>query len=225
MKVMGSVWARRLAAVGLVLTMGAGGVACGSDEQVKEEEPFVRAAEVCVGLFAGSLAKKVESVTGDTVFYRSGTKALENVVKALKRGHESGRSWAAGAELCRLSPKGGGLRNRGGIKFYMYAPQDVKDSRISAGTELYKMGKKAEVRRGGATLFVECVSPQLEGSREDPLRILGTFGRGENDAPDTREFREANLEILHAGALSVVKELDCENNGGLPQKPVMEPFK
>lgn len=220
---MGWVRARRLFAVaGLVLALGAGGVACGSDEKA-EEDPFVGAAEVCNELFAGPLAKKVEAVTGDTVFYNRGAKGLDNVVATLKRGYASGRSWGPRAELCRLAPKGGGLRERGGLAFSMYAPQDVKDSRMSAGSVLYTMGKRSEARQSSASLYLECASPQLKGSSENPLRIYGSFTHGESDAPDTREVREANLEILHAAGLAVVKRLDCENNAGLTEKPVLEP--
>ncbi|MFC9246925.1 hypothetical protein ACFT7S_23900 [Streptomyces sp. NPDC057136] len=223
MKIRGSVRAVRvLAAAGLVLAMGAGGVACGSDEKA-EEDPFVGAAEVCDGLFAGPLAKKVESVTGRTVFFRSGTKDLDNVVEALKEGHASGRNWAGGAKLCKLRPKGARVGDGGGLTFSMYARQDVTDPRMADGSELYTMGKRSEVRRQGASIYLECVSPQLKGSSGNPLRIFGSFGRGESDAPDSRESREANLEILHAAALAVVKELDCENNAGLPEKPVLEP--
>ncbi|MEU0158127.1 hypothetical protein ABZ154_04595 [Streptomyces sp. NPDC006261] len=194
-----------------------------ADRTASKEDPFVGAAEVCNGLFAGPLAKKVESVTGDTVFSRSGSRKMEGVVDALKRGHESGRSWATGAELCRLSPKGGGTRDRGALSFSMYAPQDVGDRRLPEGWQLYTMGKQSEVGPGGASLYFECVSPQLKGSENTPLRIRGGFGRGRSDAPDTRELRDANLEILHAASLAVAKELDCKGNAGLPEKPDLRP--
>ncbi|MEW2071656.1 hypothetical protein [Streptomyces sp. NPDC007346] len=143
-RTVGSARAGRLvAAVGLVLAVGAGGAACGSGDDAAEE-PFVGAAEVCDGLFAGPLAKKVESVTGDTVFHRSGPGKLDGVVDALRRGHESGNDWATGAELCRLSPKGGGSRDRGALSFSMYAPQDVGDLRLPEGWELYSMGKQSD---------------------------------------------------------------------------------
>ncbi|MFD3742719.1 hypothetical protein [Streptomyces sp. NPDC058629] len=221
--IVGSRAGRMIAAVGLVLAMGVGGAACGSDGG-GEEDPFVGAAEVCNGLFAGPLAKKVESVTGDTVFRRSGPGRMGGVVDALKRGHESGRSWAAGAELCRLSPKGGGLRDRGVLSFSMYAPQDVGDRRLPEGWQLYTMGKQSEVGPGGASLYFECVSPQLKGSENTPLRIRGGFGRGRSDAPDTRELRDANLEILHAASLAVAEELDCKGKAGLPEKPDLRPL-
>ncbi|MET7503110.1 hypothetical protein [Streptomyces microflavus] len=212
-----------VAAVGPVLAMGACGAACGSDGDDEAEDPFVGAAEVCNGLFAGPLAKKVESVTGDTVFRRSGPERMGGVVDALKRGHKSGRSWVTGAELCRLSPKGGGTRDRGALSFSMYAPQDVGDRRLPEGWQLYAMGKQSEVGPGGASLYFECVSPQLKGSEATPLRIRGGFGRGRSDASDTRELRDANLKVLHAASLAVAKELDCKGNVGLPEKPDLRP--
>ncbi|RPK77262.1 hypothetical protein EES45_21550 [Streptomyces sp. ADI97-07] len=224
MKVVGSVRAGRvLSAVGLVLAMGVGGVACGGSDEKTGEDTFVGAEEVCDGLFAGPLASKVQSVTGDAEFFATGAKGLDNVVEALKRGHASGRSWATGAELCPLSPKGAAAGDSGGIKFSMYAPRDVEDPRTSADTESYDMGEKAESRPAGASLYFECASPQVKGSDERPLRIFGSFGRGKSDAADTPASRAANLEILHAASLSVVKKLDCENDGGLPKTPVLTP--
>lgn len=215
---------RSFAVVGLLLTTSIGLVSCGVGEK-NEEKTFVGAAEVCDGLFAGPLAKQVEEVTGDTEFFATGTKgkAMKNVVGALKKGYASGRSWATGADLCELDPKGGALGDGAGIKFFMYAPQDVEDPDMPAGAELYTMGKKSEVRKTGASLYLECVSPQIKGSDKVPLRIYGGFGRGESDAPDNRRFRNANMQILHAGALALVRELDCKDDAGLPETPVLEP--
>ncbi|MDF6020734.1 hypothetical protein [Streptomyces sp. JH34] len=208
----------------LALTVSLGLVSCGADE-AREEETFVGADEVCDGLFDGPLAKQVELVTGDTEFFAMGAEggAMSSVVDALKRGYASGRSWATGGDLCELDPKGGRLGEGADIKVSMYAPQDVEDSRDQAATELYTMGKRSEVGERSASLYLECVSPQIEGSEEIPLRIHGGFDRGESSAPDSRRFRNANMEILHAGALALVKELDCKDRAGLPETPVLQP--
>ncbi|MGW1812644.1 hypothetical protein ACWCQM_03540 [Streptomyces sp. NPDC002125] len=225
MKSVGLARAGRLAAVvGLVVAAGAGLAACGSDAEGKGgDETFVGADKVCGGLFDASLAKKVEAVTTDSEFFASGTGGRDKVVEALTDGYESGRSWATGADLCELSPKGGGAGDGAALKFSMYAPQDVKDLRTAPGTVSYTMGKRSEARATGASLYLECVSPQLKGSEAQPLRIYGGFTVGESDAPDTPETRDANLEILHTGALSVVKELGCEDNAGLPETPDLTP--
>ncbi|SCF97052.1 hypothetical protein [Streptomyces sp. Ncost-T10-10d] len=208
-------------AAGLVMALGAGSVACASEK--KEEKTFVGAAEVCGDVFAGPLAEMVEKVTGDKLFFAKSPKGMERVVAALKEGYESGRPWAAGDVLCLLHPKDSAQTDDGGVKFSMYAPQDVEDEGLPAGFELYTMGVQSSVGRGGAGLYFECVSPQLKGSDKTPLRIHGSFGRGVSDAPDTREYRNLNMTILHAVSLKLVKELDCANNGGLPKSPVLTP--
>ncbi|MGW1107414.1 hypothetical protein [Streptomyces sp. NPDC002540] len=212
---------RWLTAAGLVMVLGAGSVACASEK--KEEKTFVGASEVCGDVFAGPLAEMVEKVTGDKLFFAKSSKGMERVVAALKEGYESGRPWAAGDVLCSLRPKGANQTDEGGVKFSMYAPQDVEDEGLPAGHELYTMGVQSSVGRGNASIYFECVTAQLKGSDRTPLRIHGGFGRGESDAPDTREYRNLNMTILHAVSLKLVKELGCENNGGLPKVPVLTP--
>ncbi|WP_405390487.1 hypothetical protein OG596_23160 [Streptomyces sp. NBC_01102] len=213
---------RWLTAAGLVMVLGAGSVACASEKK-EEEKTFVGADEVCGDVFAGPLAEMVEKATGDELFFAESPKGMERVVAALKEGYESGRPWAAGDTLCPLHPKGAKQTDEGGAKFSMYAPQDVEDEGLPTGQELYTMGVQSTVGRGNATIFFECVTPQLKGSDKTPLRIHGGFGRGKSDAPDTREYRNLNMTILHAVSLKLVKEFGCENNGGLPKTPVLTP--
>ncbi|MGW1466819.1 hypothetical protein ACWCPT_21020 [Streptomyces sp. NPDC002308] len=220
---MGLVRARRLtAAVGLVAALGAGVVACGSDgeEGKGAGDPYVSADKVCGGLFEGPLAKKLETVTATTEFFDKSDEGMEKVVKALKDGYESGHSWGREANLCAFSHEGAKADETAELSFSMYAPQDVKDLRTTSGTESYTMGKRSEARGAGASIYLECVSPQLKGSSEEPLRIHGGFAN-KSGAANTRENRDANVEILHAGALSVVKKLGCEDNAGLPETPVL----
>ncbi|GGY97011.1 hypothetical protein CP967_21590 [Streptomyces nitrosporeus] len=212
---------RALTAAGAALLLGAGSVACAADEE--EHPQFVGADEVCGGLFAGPTAEMVEKVTEEKVFFWKSDKGMGRVVTALEEGYESGRSWARGGRLCALSPKGARQTDRGGISYSMYAPQDVEDEGLPAGAELYTMGVQSSVRKGGASLYFECTSPRLEGSDRTPLRVYGGFGRGESDAPDNREYRNMNMQILHAVTLKLVKELDCEDNAGLPKTPVLTP--
>ncbi|WP_299538314.1 hypothetical protein [uncultured Streptomyces sp.] len=212
------------AAAGLVVALGAGLVACGSEDTAGKEDgatAYVGADEVCGGLFEGALAKKLETVTGTTEFFDKGD-GTDKVVEALTRGYESGHRSAAGGDLCEFSRKGGRPRDAADITFSMYAPQDLEDPSTAPGTQAYTMGKRSEARGAGASIYLACVSPELKGSSTDPLRVYGSF-TNKSDAADTPEIRAANLEILHAGALSVVKELGCEGAAGLPETPVLTP--
>ncbi|MEV6307718.1 hypothetical protein AB0M10_03845 [Streptomyces sp. NPDC051840] len=213
---------RWLTAAGLVMVLSAGSVACAAEEE-KPYDPFVGAEQVCGDVFSGSLAGMVEKATGDKLFFEKSPEGMEKTVAALKEAYKSGRSWGAVNTLCELSPKGAKQTDRGGVKFSMYAPQDVEDEGLPAGQEPYTMGVQSSVGRGNAGLYFECVTPQLKGSDKAPLRVHGGFGRGESDAPDNREYRNLNMTILHAVSLKLVKELGCENNAGLPETPDLTP--
>ncbi|MEV5682364.1 MULTISPECIES: hypothetical protein [unclassified Streptomyces] len=212
---------RALSVIGLVLTVGAGAVACGSEE--KKESPYVGAGEVCGGVFAGPLEKTVETVTGATSFDRTGEKRMDRVVEALKKGYASGRSWATGYDLCVLGAEGAGRRDDVKINFSIYAPQDVGDTDLRGGARMYSMGKEATAGAVGARINFECVSPQLEGSKERPARIKGGFGNAK-DRGTAPEDLAANLTLAHAASLAVAKKLGCEDNGGLPEKPDLQPL-
>ncbi|MFD7527572.1 hypothetical protein ACFV8E_08130 [Streptomyces sp. NPDC059849] len=55
------------------------------------------------------------------------------------------------------------------------------------------------------------------------MRILGNFGRPKSRGQDVSNPREVNLTVVHAASLAVAKKLECENNGGLPDNPVLNP--
>ncbi|MFE7308325.1 hypothetical protein ACFU8A_27855 [Streptomyces sp. NPDC057546] len=204
----------------MVMAVGAAATGCGEEKEAPE---YVGTEEVCHGVFRGRLAKTVESVMGASSFAWTSPKELDRVVDALKAGYESGNSWARGDTLCQLTPEGGGRADRAGIAFSLYAPQDVGDLRLPAGGRLYTMGKQSEATPESAALYFECVSSQFKGSKVRPMRILGQLGRPKDRGQKASDPRQVNLTILHAASLFLAKELQCENNGGLPEKPVLTP--
>jgi hypothetical protein len=40
---------------------------------------------------------------------------------------------------------------------------------------------------------------------------------------DTEALKDAYVTVAHSFSLAMAKELGCEKNGGLPQKPVLDP--
>ncbi|MGY3682447.1 hypothetical protein [Streptomyces sp. TE33382] len=214
---------RTLSVIGLVMTVGAGAVACGSGTEESEESPYVGAGEVCGGVFSGPLEKTLETVTGATSFDRSDGKGLDRVAEAVRKGHESGRSWATGADLCVLGAEGAGHRDDIKINFSLYAPQDLGDTQLRGGARMFSMGKEATAGPVGARINFECVSPQLDGSKDRPARIKGGFGNAKDRGP-APENLAANLTLAHAASLAVAEKLGCEDSGGLPKKPDLRPL-
>ncbi|MFI6727239.1 hypothetical protein [Streptomyces atratus] len=205
---------------GLVIAVGASATGCGEE---KEPPRYVGAAEVCDGLFKGPLAKTIESVTGATSFSWTSPKDMDRVVEGLKAGYESGNRWAEGGELCVLRPKRVASADRSRIWFNMSTPEDLEVSGDPGNRRDYTMGKLSQAVPRGASLYFECVSPQIEGSKERPLRIGGRFFHSGATAQNTPEHLAANVTIVHGASLAVAKKLQCENNGGLPEKPVLKP--
>ncbi|MFI2368867.1 hypothetical protein [Streptomyces sp. NPDC018833] len=140
---------------------------------------------------------------------------------AVQSGYESGRSWSYADELCSVSPKGSGISGQASLRFSIYAPGDIGTGRRAEGERAYAMGTEAEAGPRGARLYFECVSPRLKGSRERPARVLGAFRLHSGLEKDSEEHREAGLTVVHTASLAVAEELKCEDNGGLPQKPVL----
>ena len=209
---------------GLCLSMGVASCSASHPSgKESERKPYVRADEVCDGLFVGRLAGMVEDVTGHKIF-SGASNGMKDVVESLKTGYASGHLWAAGDTLCRLSPKGARPTDVSGeVAFSMYHPADLEEEAPSSAIKRYGMGKIATSGQGGASLYFECVTPKLQGSEESPLRIAGGFIRGKSSVPDTSEYRDAKMIILHAMSLMVTEKLECENNAGLPETPVLTP--
>ncbi|SCF84294.1 hypothetical protein GA0115259_103493 [Streptomyces sp. MnatMP-M17] len=207
--------------VGVVLAFGLGASACGGGES--EEPRFVAAGKLCGSVFSDDAVAAVESAIGDTSFFASGDDKLGKVATAVKDLYADGQSvYTSAGEFCKIKgeKRGSGRMN---ISFGFYKPEDVLDNRHSASQRLYELGKQAVAGAKNSSLRFECVSPQLDGSDKDPARIVGLMSFRERDVPESQALREDNLTVLHAASFALAKKLECENNGGLPQKAVLRP--
>ncbi|MFD0038116.1 hypothetical protein ACFVIZ_10780 [Streptomyces anulatus] len=187
--------------------------ACSTDPE--PQSPYVNAAEVCDGVFAGDLAKTVETVTGATSFERRAGGGMEQLIEEIEKGYTSGRSWSPRKELCEMAGKGGRSGAETTLSFHIYAPQDVNYPGNPEGTKRFSLGKEAVANVRSAGIYFECVSPQFEGSKNRPARIYGGLGKA-SDRGDARESLMDNLRVVHSASLALAEELECEDNAGLP---------
>ncbi|WP_282690294.1 hypothetical protein [Streptomyces sp. CC216C] len=198
---------------GLLLAVCA--TACSSDPE--PQSPYVNAAEVCDGVFAGDLEKTVETVTGATSFERRAGGGMGDVVEEIQKGYASGRSWSPREELCEMAAKGSRSGEETTLAFHIYAPQDVNYPGNPEGAKRFSLGKEAVANVRSAGIYFECVSPRLDGSKNEPARIYGGLGKAQ-DRGDALENLMDNLHVVHSASLAVAEKLECEGNAGLPEK-------
>ncbi|MFJ3938906.1 hypothetical protein [Streptomyces parvus] len=198
---------------GLLLAVCA--TACSSDPD--PQSPYVNAAEVCDGVFAGDLEKTVETVTGATSFERRAGGGMGDVVEEIQKGYASGRSWSPREELCEMAAKGSRSGEETTLAFHIYAPQDVNYPGNPEGAKRFSLGKEAVANVRSAGIYFECVSPRLDGSKNEPARIYGGLGKAQ-DRGDALENLMDNLHVVHSASLAVAEKLECEGNAGLPEK-------
>lgn len=203
-------------ALGLLLT------ACGSDEK---EQPRVTAAQQCDGTLSPAAAKALESVLRAEKFLEADSGGLKRTVDQLIEDQAREGRPPGHPAMCEVTTDQG-LEMR--VEFRLYERDDLYDDGrdwTTSGRHLYALGREASSDNETARLFVGCTSPRLKGSSERPAPIQGLlrFDKPLKGAlPDnTPATREAYLTVLHSVTLAVVKELGCENDAGLPERPVL----
>ncbi|MFD3335444.1 hypothetical protein ACFWV1_22740 [Streptomyces sp. NPDC058700] len=195
--------------------------ACGGGE---DEEPRVTAARQCDDTLSPEAAKALESVLQTGKFQPLTTSGLQQSVRDLIGDQEKSDSWASHPAMCKIAPVEG--KTDLAIEFNLYhGDEDLYAGKKLPGRHFYEMGREASTDNKAAYLFLECSSPQLKDSGEVPARIKGMLqaraSRDDSLPPNNAATREAYLTILHSVSLAVVKQLGCENNAGLPEKPVL----
>ncbi|MDX2559120.1 hypothetical protein PV371_05595 [Streptomyces sp. TX20-6-3] len=188
------------------------------------EEPRVTAARQCDDTLSPQAAAALESVLGAEEFQSVRSGGLQQSVRDLIGDQEKLDSWESHPSMCRIAPVEG--KTDLAVEFNLYSG----DADLYAGAKLparrfYGMGRETSSDNKTAYLFLECSSPRLKGSGEVPARIKGMLrahaSREESLPSNTAATREAYVAILHSVSLAVVRELGCENDAGLPEKPVL----
>ncbi|OSZ58612.1 hypothetical protein OQI_20725 [Streptomyces pharetrae CZA14] len=90
-------------------------------------------------------------------------------------------------------------------------------------TEL-KMGEQALAAADKAYIQFACRSAKLRSSDAAHLQIgVERWGTPTEPEGDTEALKDAYATVAHSFSLAMAKELGCEKNGGLPEKPVLDP--
>ncbi|MEV6328299.1 hypothetical protein [Streptomyces sp. NPDC051909] len=192
--------------------------ACADGEKPEQR---VSAGQQCDDTLSPAAARALETVLRTRMFEDAPRGGLDRVVAQLTEDHAAGGLRSRSRRLCRTSPAD--RTDQVDILFGRYDDSDLIGDGGPVGLHPYVVGREAWSGPEQAYLFVTCASPRLKGSKEAPARIRGALRFVSSGLPDTPAIREANLTVLHSVTLALVKKLGCENNAGLPEKPVFKP--
>ncbi|GGT90865.1 MULTISPECIES: hypothetical protein [Streptomyces] len=174
----------------------------------------------CDGTISPGAAGALEKVLNTRKFNHAPGGWLTRTTEQLQADYDARARWTLKLHRCKVHADPG--PEDLAIDFGLYDNSDLVGNGRISNMHPYEMGIEAHAGFMKAYIFAECVSPQLKGSQERPARIRGTLNVGTPVPSDTVATREANLTVLHSVALAVVKKLGCENNAGLPDKPVLK---
>ncbi|WP_225801547.1 hypothetical protein [Streptomyces sp. NK15101] len=163
---------------------------------------------------------------GTKKFSEAGSGGLERTVNEVIEDQATEGRPPGHRAMCQVTAAATPM-NKIRVNFMLYEDADLYDDGTkwtAGGRYLYGMGREANTDNKSAYLFVECTSPRLKGSDKQPAPIESVlkFDKSIKGAypANTPATREAYLTVLHSVTLAVVKKLGCENNAGLPEKPV-----
>ncbi|MFI2734569.1 hypothetical protein [Streptomyces sp. NPDC018711] len=216
---------RASASVSTALTLGLALTACGNGG----DQPQASAVVQCQEALSPAASRALDSILGTDEFSADGAAGLDAAVNKLIEdrkfegpGRALGYTKACSAES-RTVP-----RSRIKIYFDVYEEASLFDDGTKwskSGRHLYTMGRESSTDNKTAYLFVGCSSSRLKGSEAQPAPLQGRleFDKPVKGAypPNTPATREAYLTVLHSVTLAVVKKLGCEDDAGLPGKPVL----
>ncbi|MFD5767643.1 hypothetical protein ACFWIN_17685 [Streptomyces sp. NPDC127049] len=179
------------------------------------------AEQQCDGTLSPDAARALETVLNTKRFSDDPRGGLERATSALVEDYPESWRRTPAHSLCRTSPPTGMAEVE--IEFRLLRRDaDLPGNQHAADLHPYDMGVEALSGPRAAQLYVRCVSSGLGGSDKRPALIMAQLDFLRSKLPDTVPIREANLTILHSTTLAVVRELGCENDAGLSEKPVFK---
>ncbi|MGY3204558.1 hypothetical protein [Streptomyces sp. TE5632] len=88
-----------------------------------------------------------------------------------------------------------------------------------------KMGERAVAAADKAYVFFACRGTRLPDSLGLTHIVIGVRHWAVPTEPegDVKALKDAYATVAHSVSLAMAKELRCEKNGGLPERPVLDP--
>ncbi|MFD4261533.1 hypothetical protein ACFWR9_28890 [Streptomyces sp. NPDC058534] len=219
---------RRPVRAGLLATGVAGllclGVAsCGGDGDEEVADKDVAGTRLCGGdAVSADASKALKVITGTSRF---GTTAETSTVAhaATELVEAWPRSTGGRDDVCRIYTADGtsdfALRVTWGLKGGPPTGTPAPDFTV------LKMGERTLAAANRASVRFACRSDRFPESTKAAHIAIGVERWGMPTEPEdnVEALKDAYATVAHSFSLAMAKELGCEENGGLPAKPVLDP--
>ncbi|MEV7791283.1 hypothetical protein AB0O68_04805 [Streptomyces sp. NPDC087512] len=212
------------AAVAGSLLLGATG--CGGDggeDGVPDDYKVVAGTQLCGGdAMSADASKALEVITGSSRFEASAAEyTVEHAAAALVEAYPAS---TVTKDVCRV------FTPRGTPDFELRITWNLADgaptdSSAPDFTEL-KMGELAVAAADKAYVFFACRNARFSPSSASAAHIVigvERWGMPTEPEGDVEALKDAYATVAHSVSLAMAKELRCEKNGGLPERPVLDP--
>ncbi|MGW4287398.1 hypothetical protein ACWEIK_10730 [Streptomyces sp. NPDC004673] len=229
---MRTVISRRLVRGGLLsvavvgsLLLGASG--CGGDEGkggLPKDYKVVAGTQLCGGnAISADASKALKVITGASRFEASSKEyTVAQSASALAFAYPT--SSTDDTNACRIFTPIGTPHFKLVITWGL-AENAPSDEPAAPKFSVLKMGEETLAGTEQAYVFFACQSDKLVGVSGPAHIVIGVERGGmPRDPQDNVEgLKAAYATVAHSYSLAMAKELRCENNGGLPAKPVLDP--
>jgi hypothetical protein len=208
-------------AVAGLLSLGATG--CGGDGGEEAADKAVAGTQLCGGdAVSAQASKALKVITGSSRFGTTGEKstvaqAATDLVAAFP-APTGGRD-----DVCRIYP------DDGTSDFAIRVTWGLDDGNSTGTpapdfTEL-KMGERTLAAANRASVLFACRSDKFPNRMNEALVDIGVERWGMPTEPEgnVEALKDAYATVAHSFSLAMAKELGCEKNGGLPERPVLDP--
>ncbi|MER7718573.1 hypothetical protein ABTX99_16750 [Streptomyces flaveolus] len=208
-------------AVAGLLCLGAAG--CGGDGDEEAADKAVAGTQLCGGdAVSAQASKALKVITGSSRFGTTGEKstvaqAAADLVAAFP-APTGGRD-----DVCRIYPADG-------TSDYAIRVTWRLDDGNSTGTPapdftVLPMGEETLAAANRASVLFACRSDKFPSRMNETLVAIGVERWGMPTEPEgnVEALKDAYATVAHSFSLAMAKELRCEKNGGLPERPVLDP--
>ncbi|MFG2812953.1 hypothetical protein [Streptomyces sp. NPDC048410] len=204
-----------------------GATGCGGDgdnDGLPKDNKVVAGTQLCGGrAISADAARALEVITGTSRFEASSksytvARASSDLALATP-GLTAGRE-----DACRVFKPTGTRQFQLRITWRL-AENAPTDEPAAAKFTVLKMGDETLAAADMAYVYFTCRSDKLVGSGGEAHVVIGVehWAVAEYPEDNVKALKDAYATVAHSFSLAMAKELRCENNGGLPVKPVLDP--